>query len=210
MPIPLGVRCFLNRRSSNAQRSRADVADVAADGAGNVLTSFWVSRSTEKRRQYDDPSFYYRWRSPDGRWQKPQSLPAHWSSAPKVEFEPNRGFFLLWQFTIQNEGADFTRTPGGKFIVAGNVREKFEGPVGAWALMPTSPAKDFELRSGSGPGGQRPRGQATHASGEKVAACKLRHRPLLRALALSMSLSRTARNSRRVETNPAVVLGLEP
>jgi hypothetical protein len=151
------------------ERTRAYVADVATDGRDNVLVSFWVSRPTEKRREYDNPSFYYRWRSEGGRWGPSLSLPAHWSSAAKVEFEAGTGFFLLWQFrgiqwriagpvaagerfteeqsittgsdtltdvsTIQNEGADFTRGAGGRFVVAGNVREKFEGPVGVWASI---------------------------------------------------------------------------
>jgi hypothetical protein len=155
--------------ADHPERTRAYVADVAVDTDQNVLVSYWVSRPTEKRRQYDDPSFYYRWRSKDGRWSEPLSLPAHWSSAPKVEFEPGRGFFLLWQLrgnqwriagpvaageqftpeqsiatgsetlaglsTIQNEGADFVHSPSGRFVVAGNVREKFEGPVGAWAAI---------------------------------------------------------------------------
>jgi hypothetical protein len=171
------------------QRTRAYVADVAADGAGNILVCFWVSRPTENRAQYDDPSFYYRWRSADGRWQKAQSLPAHWSSAPKVEFEPKRGFFLLWQFrgrqwriagpvahgesfstdqsfptgsetltglsSVQNEGADFTRTASGKFIVAGNVREKFEGPVGAWASLGSERTVSSTAYLGSFPGTKR-------------------------------------------------------
>jgi hypothetical protein len=153
------------------ERTRAYVADVAAGSKGNVLVCFWVSRPTEKRQEYDDPCFYYRWRSPEGRWSATFSLPAHGSSAPKVEFEPGRGFFLLWQLrgtqwrlagpvaggeqfteersistgseiltgvsTIQNEGADFTRSADGRFIVAGNVREKFEGPVGVWATIGT-------------------------------------------------------------------------
>jgi hypothetical protein len=155
--------------ADHPERTRAYVPDVAVDGQGHVLASYWVSRPTEKRQQYDNPSFYYRWRSPDGRWGDPWSLPAHWSSAPKVEFQPGRGFFLLWQFrgnqwriagpvaagerftaensiatgseslagvsTIQNEGADFVRAARGKFVVAGNVREKFEGPVGVWAAI---------------------------------------------------------------------------
>jgi hypothetical protein len=155
--------------ADHPERTRAYVADVAIDQDQNVLVSYWVSRPTEKRQDHDDPSFYYRWRSQNGRWSEPASLPAHWSSAPKVEFEPGRGFFLLWQFrgnqwriagpvaggerfthersiatgsetltglsTVQNEGADFVRTTSGKFVVAGNVREKFEGPVGVWAAV---------------------------------------------------------------------------
>jgi hypothetical protein len=151
------------------ERTRAYVADVAADERGSVLVSFWVSRPTERRGQRDDPSFFYRWRSPEGRWSETASLPAHWSSAAKVEYAPGRGFYLLWQSTnvdwriagpvptggrfaeaqsfstgsnkltglstVQNEGADFHLAPQGAIIVAGNVREKFEGPVGVWAAI---------------------------------------------------------------------------
>ena len=151
------------------ERTRAYVADVAVDERGNVLASFWISRPTEKRAERDNPSFLYRWRTPDGRWGESQSLPAHWSSAAKVEYAPGRGFYLLWQAinidwriagpvaagekfaeaqsfptgsnklmglsTVQNEGADFSLAPGGVIVAAGNVREKFEGPVGVWAAI---------------------------------------------------------------------------
>lgn len=150
------------------ERERAYVADVAVDEESRVLVSFWVSRPDEKRAQLDNPSFHYRWRMRDGAWSPPRSLPAHWSSAAKVEYDPGRGFFLLWQvrnndwritgpvaaggeFTVaqgfptgsatltglsnvQNEGADFFAR-GGVLIAAGNVREKFEGPVGVWAAF---------------------------------------------------------------------------
>ncbi len=171
------------------ERKRAYVADVATDGQGHVLVSFWVSRPIEKRWEYDDPSFYYRWRSPDGKWGPPLTLSAHWSSAPKVEYEPERGFFLLWQsranrwriagpiaagekFTeaqsistgsealvgasgSQNEGADFSRTAGGSFVVAGNVREKFEGPVGVWAALGQRDTIQSTTFLGSFPGTKR-------------------------------------------------------
>jgi hypothetical protein len=151
------------------ERPRAYVADVAIDDASNVLVSFWVSRPAEKRAELENPSFYYRWRMRDNGWSQPRSLSAHWSSAPKVEFEPGRGFHLLWQATgrdwrvtgpiaaggvfdagksvptgsaklvdarsTQNEGADFHRSAGGVMLVAGNVREQFDGPVGIWAAF---------------------------------------------------------------------------
>ncbi len=151
------------------ERPRAYVADVAVDEAGHALVSFWVGRPTEKRAELDNPSFYYRWRAPEGRWSEPHSLPAHWSSAAKVEYERGRGFYLLWQpsgvdwriagpvaagekftaaqsissgsanfpglSTVRNEGADFSRQRDGTLIVAGNMREKFDGPVGLWAAV---------------------------------------------------------------------------
>lgn len=150
------------------ERERAYVADVAVDARGNALVSFWVSRPNARRQEYDNPSFYYRWRSPEGKWSEPRSLPAHWSSAPKVECAPDGGFHLLWQargrewriagpvaaggtfsaaqsiatgserlegLSTQNEGCDFTIGPDGTFVVAGNVREKFEGPAGVWAAI---------------------------------------------------------------------------
>ena len=151
------------------ERGRAYVADLAVDENAQVLTSFWVSRPTEQRAQHDNPSFYYRWRTPAGEWSPPRSMPAHWSSAPKVDFERGHGFYLLWQFrgnqwrvagpvaagapfdfersiatgsekltgltTIQNEGAEFIRGSGGAMLVAGNVREQFDGPVGVWATL---------------------------------------------------------------------------
>ncbi|MGH9837894.1 MAG: sulfatase-like hydrolase/transferase [Blastocatellia bacterium] len=171
------------------ERTRAYVADVATDGQGHVLVSFWVSRPIEKRWEHDDPSFYYRWRSPEGQWGPPLSLSAHWSSAPKVEYEPGRGFFLLWQsranrwriagpiaagekFTeaqsvstgsealvgataSQNEGADFSRGAGGSFVVAGNVREKPEGPVGVWAALGQGDTVSSTTFLGSFPGTKR-------------------------------------------------------
>jgi hypothetical protein len=147
------------------ERDRAYVADVAVSENGHALVSFWVSRPREKRAALEDWSFYYRWRPPGGGWSEPRSLPAHWSSAPKVEYAPGRGFFLLWQqrstdwriagpvtaggtFSaesstasgsatlppgVQNEGADFSVSPAGVVVIAGNKREKFEGPVGVWA-----------------------------------------------------------------------------
>ena len=148
------------------ERTRAYVADVAVDARGNALVCFWVSRPNARRQERDKPSFHYRWRSPEGRWSEPRSLPAHWSSAPKVECAPGGGFHLLWQsqgrdwriagpvvaggtfaeaqsiatgsaglegLSTQNEGCDFTIAADGSFVVAGNVREKFEGPVGVWA-----------------------------------------------------------------------------
>ena len=150
------------------ERERAYVADVAVDGAGNALVCFWVSRPNARRQERTNPSFYYRWRSPEGKWSEPRSLPAHWSSAPKVECAPGGGFHLLWQsqgrdwriagpvaaggafleatsittgsaglegMSTQNEGADFTIAADGSFVVAGNVRERFEGPVGVWAAV---------------------------------------------------------------------------
>jgi hypothetical protein len=147
------------------ERPRAYVADVAVDARGNVLACFWVSRPDARRNERADPSFHYRWRSPAGKWSEPRSLPAHWSSAPKVECTPHGEFHLLWQaqgrewriagpvaaggtfsetqsiatgsdrlgLSTQNEGCDFTAGPDGSFVVAGNVREQFEGPVGLWA-----------------------------------------------------------------------------
>lgn len=154
------------------ERTRAYVADVAVDARGHALVCFWVSRPNARRPERDNPSFYYRWRSPEGRWSEPRSLPAHWSSAPKVECAPSDGFHLLWQsegrdwriagpvaaggtfseaqsiatgsarlegLSTQNEGCDFTIGRDGAFIVAGNVREKFEGPVGIWAALGGAP-----------------------------------------------------------------------
>ena len=152
------------------ERGRAYVADIAVDDEGQTLVSFWVSRPAEKRAEFDNPSFYYRWRAVDGAWSPPRSLPAHWSSAAKVEFDPGRGFFVMWQArnidwriagpvaaggeftaaqsvatgsarltgltTVQNEGADFHRRDG-VVIAAGNIREKFDGPVGVWASLGT-------------------------------------------------------------------------
>jgi hypothetical protein len=169
------------------ERNRAYVADVAVDEGGHVLACFWVSRPEAKRRAYDEPSFYYRWRSPQGAWGAPQSLPAHWSSAPKVEYAAGRGFHLLWQHrgtdwriagptraggtfrfeesfssgngaltpalsTVQNEGADFSLTRDGVFIVAGNVRERFDGPVGAWATVGRAGALETPVFLGGLPG----------------------------------------------------------
>jgi CubicO group peptidase (beta-lactamase class C family) len=150
-------------------RTRAYVADVAADDDGNVLVSCWINRPTGSRYEREVPALQYRWRAPDGRWGQPQSLtPSHWSTAPKVEYQRGRGFFLLWQFhgpewriagpvgagghfvesqsfstgserlkglSTQNEGGDFSLGPDGVVIAAGNVREKFEGPVGVWASV---------------------------------------------------------------------------
>jgi hypothetical protein len=148
------------------ERQRAFVADVAVDREGNALACFWVSRPDARRKELDNPSFYYRWRTPDGKWSEPRSLAAHWSSAPKIEFASGRGFYLLWQahgrewriagpvpaggtftadasvstgsaglvkLSTQNEGCDFTAGSDGTLLVAGNVRERFEGPVGLWA-----------------------------------------------------------------------------
>jgi hypothetical protein len=165
------------------ERTRAYVADVASDERGNVLVSFWVGRPTERRAERDNPSFYYRWRTPDGRWSERQSLPAHWSSAAKVEHAPGRGFYLLWQSinidwriagpvaaggmftearsfssgsnklmglsTVQNEGADFSVAPDGTVVATGNVREKFEGPVGVWAAFPSAAADSSAKYLGS-------------------------------------------------------------
>lgn len=150
-------------------RTRAYVADVAADEQGNVLACYWISRPDERRGDRDAPAFHYRWRLGDGCWGEALSLPSHWSSAPKVEHQPGRGFFLLWQSrgsewriagpaaagekfaearsfstgsnritgvsTVQNEGPDFSVAPDDKIIVAGNVREAFQGPVGVWAAV---------------------------------------------------------------------------
>ncbi len=150
------------------ERERAYVADIAVDARGHALVCFWVGRPNALRKERHNPSFYYRWRTPEGAWSEPRSLAAHWSSAPKVEFAPGRGFFLLWQaqgrewriagpvsagdafsadqsvsagsdrltsLSTQNEGADFNAETDGLFVVAGNVREKFEGPVGVWAAI---------------------------------------------------------------------------
>lgn len=78
-------------------RKRAYVADVAVDDKGNVLVAFWVGRGKERREIYDDPSFYYRWRSADGRWSEPRFVPGYWSSTPKVEYQVGQGFYMLWQ-----------------------------------------------------------------------------------------------------------------
>ncbi|MGH7959279.1 MAG: hypothetical protein ACREH8_20040 [Opitutaceae bacterium] len=171
------------------ERSRAYVADVAADEESKALVCFWVSRPIAQRAEFENPSFYYRWRSRDGRWSAPQSLPAAWSSAPKVEYEPVRGFYLLWQFrqtdwriggpvrageafaveesiptgsanltgltTVQNEGADFSRGAKGTLVVAGNVREKFHGPVGVWATVGDSAKLAAAVYLGGFPGTKR-------------------------------------------------------
>jgi hypothetical protein len=170
------------------ERARAFVADIAVDEDGRALVSFWVSRPTEKRAELDNPSFYYRWRSRTGEWSPPHSLPAHWSSAPKVEYERGRGFFLLWQArnidwritgpvaaggtftvaqsrsaggasltgltTVQNEGADFS-VHDGVVIAAGNVREKFDGPVGVWASVGDSATMPAAVYLGGFPGTKR-------------------------------------------------------
>jgi hypothetical protein len=147
------------------ERTRAYVADVAVDADGHALVCFWVSRPTAKRNEWENASFHYRWRTPAGVWSPPRSLASSWSSAPKVEFAPGRGFLLLWQhggndwriagpvpaggtFTVeqstptgslalgagvQNEGANFSVHARDIVVVAGNKREKFEGPVGVWA-----------------------------------------------------------------------------
>jgi hypothetical protein len=73
------------------------VADVAADEKGHVLVGYWINRPTGRRFAREVPAFHYRWRAPDGRWGEAGSLPSHWSSTPKVEYESGRGFFLLWQ-----------------------------------------------------------------------------------------------------------------
>ena len=80
------------------ERTRAYVADVAVDEAGHALVCFWVSRPNAQRQEWENASFHYRWRTPEGAWSAPRSLPAHWSSAPKVEVAPGRGFLLLWQY----------------------------------------------------------------------------------------------------------------
>lgn len=167
------------------ERSRAYVADVAVNPQGQALASFWVGRPKEKRAEYENWSFYYRWRTHDGAWTAPQGLSAHWSSSTKVEFDHHTGgFFLLWQYrandwritgpvpaggvftversiasgsatlglAVQNEGADFSVNPGGVLVVAGNKREKFEGPVGVWATTGTREELPPPVYLGSFPG----------------------------------------------------------
>jgi hypothetical protein len=168
-------------------RGRAYVADIAVDETGHALVSFWVGRPTERRSEYENWSFYYRWRSAAGAWSEPRSLSAHWSSAAKVEFESRRGFLLLWQHrsvdwriagpvaaggtfalersiptgsatlgsAVQNEGADFSMHPTGALVVAGNKREKFEGPVGIWATVGTRELLPPPIYLGSFPGTKR-------------------------------------------------------
>lgn len=177
------------------ERQRAYVADVAVDARGNALVSFWVSRPDARRQERDNPSFYYRWRSPEGKWSEPRSLPAHWSSAPKVERAPNGGFYLLWQsqgrewriagpvaaggtfsvsesittgsdrlegLSTQNEGCDFTIGPDGTFVIAGNVREKFEGPVGVWVAVGRTDAPVTAMFLGAFAGTKRGDESALH------------------------------------------------
>jgi hypothetical protein len=174
-------------------RTRAYVADVAVDDRGHALVSCWVSRPTEQRNALEDWCFYYRWRTPGGAWSELRSLPAHWSSAPKVEYGRD-GYYLLWQHRatdwriagpvpaggtfavegsrpsgsaalgqeVQNEGADFSLHPSGALIVAGNRREKFEGPVGVWATAGTPAALPPPVYLGSFPGTKRGNESGVH------------------------------------------------
>lgn len=185
-------------------RSRAYVADVAADEHGNAVVTYWINRPEGKRFERELPAFHYRWRSSDGRWSPPRSLTSHWSSTSKVEYRPGRGFYLLWQLhmpewritgpvaaggefvepgsfatgsegltglsKIQNEGADFSLGPDGRIVIAGNVREAFEGPCGVWASAGQIGSKLSASYLGSFPGTKRGDESGVHPVGAVDAA----------------------------------------